>query len=83
MDFQEFVDWLYKIGWRAVGDAQHTQIRELWGELVARGLIVWKGGITPATTDKGLNTCPHCNYILNFETCPKCGEWVNRPLPLS
>lgn len=27
----------------------------------------------------GLEVCPHCHYILNFETCPKCGEWVDRP----
>lgn len=40
MTFQEFVDALYKAGWRSPLDAQHTEIKKLWDELCQRGMTV-------------------------------------------
>jgi hypothetical protein len=36
-----------------------------------------KAHLTPRAAD-GLESCPHCHYILNFDTCPKCGAFVER-----
>lgn len=33
MRFQDFVDALHTAGWKAHGDAQHTNIRRLWAEI--------------------------------------------------
>lgn len=81
MDFEEFVETLYKIGWRADGDAQHTQIRELWDLLIERGLLVHKGGLTKRAADK----CPRCGGIRRTvmsdpaEDCPAChGTGIRR-----
>ena len=40
MTFQEFVEALYKAGWNDPNDAQHTEIKKLWDELVAEGLKI-------------------------------------------
>lgn len=57
MTFEEFVEHLYKLGWRAVGDAQHTQIRELWGLLIERGLVIHEGGRTEDALDMSSASC--------------------------
>jgi hypothetical protein len=62
MDFDQFVERLYKIGWRAVGDAQHTQIRELWGELVEDGLRIHLGGLTPAAPSASASTSARASF---------------------
>ena len=73
MDFDEFVNRLYKIGWRATGDAQHTQIRELWGELIQEGLRVHLGNPTTGAVDEG-----YCEHDWSFppEFCPVCNKRV-------
>lgn len=35
MTFDEFTDELYRLGWRANCDAQHTEIRSLWLQIQA------------------------------------------------
>lgn len=40
MTFQEFVEALYKAGWRDPLDAQHTEIKKLWEELIDRGIRI-------------------------------------------
>ena len=33
MRFNDFVDALHQCGWRAPGDAQHSNIKKLWEDL--------------------------------------------------
>lgn len=40
MTFDEFVEALLKAGWVSRNDAQHANIRELWGELCFKGLNI-------------------------------------------
>ena len=40
MTLDEFIEALYKAGWRAPNDAQHQHIKELWEELCLRGMII-------------------------------------------
>lgn len=34
MELPEFIEKLQESGWKAVGDAQHTQIKDLWCDLL-------------------------------------------------
>jgi butyrate kinase len=40
-------------------------------------LVGGRGGLTMRAADD-LEACPNCHFILNFDTCPKCGEFVER-----
>ena len=41
------------------------------------GVAAYEVRPTPRAAD-GLESCPKCHYVLNFDTCPKCGEYVER-----
>jgi hypothetical protein len=60
MTAQQFIDALHAIGWRGVGDAQHTHIEKLWAHMCNKG--------------DAIVTCVYCGHQYPAGTPPSGSE---------